>query len=41
MMLIFMFSNQKADDSSKLSDGLIVKVANVFVKEDLSIEKKK
>lgn len=40
MMLIFMFSNQKADDSSKLSDGLIVKVANVFVKEDLSVEKK-
>ena len=36
MTLIFFFSNQKADNSSKLSDGLIVKVANVFVDRDLS-----
>lgn len=40
MSLIFCFSNQKADDSSKLSDGLIVKVANVFVDNNLSNEKK-
>lgn len=39
MLLIFSFSNQKAEDSSKLSDGLIVKVANVFVDKDLSQEK--
>lgn len=36
MTIIFLFSNQKADDSSKLSDGIIVKVANVFVDRDLS-----
>ena len=40
MSLIFFFSNQKSDDSSKLSDGLIVKVANVFVDKDLSIKEK-
>lgn len=40
MILIFCFSNQKAEDSSKLSDGLIVKVANVFVDNNLSNEKK-
>lgn len=40
MLLIFFFSNQKADDSSKLSDGLIVKVANVFVDKDLSTKEK-
>ena len=40
MTLIFLFSNQKADDSSKLSDGLIVKVANVFVDKNLSTSKK-
>lgn len=39
MLLIFSFSNQKSIDSSKLSDGLIVKVANVFIDEELSIEK--
>ena len=39
MLLIFSFSNQKAEDSSKLSDGIIVKVANVFIDEELSIEK--
>ena len=39
MLLIFSFSNQKAEDSSKLSDGIIVKVANVFVDKELSIEK--
>ena len=39
MLLIFSFSNQKAKDSSKLSDGIIVKVANVFVDKELSIEK--
>ena len=36
MLLIFSFSNQKA---IKLSDGLIVKVANIFVDKELSIEK--
>lgn len=40
MALIFIFSNQKADDSSKLSDGLIVKVANIVIKKDLSTAKK-
>lgn len=40
MAIIFFFSNQKADDSSKLSDGLIVKVANVFVDRDLSINER-
>lgn len=40
MALIFIFSNQKADDSSKLSDGLIVKVAKVFVENNLSTVKK-
>ena len=40
MTLIFLFSNQKADDSSKLSDGLILKVANVFVDNDLSTNEK-
>lgn len=40
MALIFFFSNQKADDSSKLSDGIIIKVANVFVDKDLSISEK-
>ena len=39
MLLIFSFSNQKAKDSSKLSDGIIVKVANVFVNKKLSVEK--
>ena len=39
MLLIFSFSNQKAEDSSKLSDGIIVKVANVFVDKELSIER--
>ena len=40
MILIFCFSNQKADDSSKLSDGVIVRVASVFVKGDLTKNKK-
>lgn len=40
MAIIFFFSNQKADDSGKLSDGLIVKVANVFVDKDLSTNEK-
>ena len=40
MLLIFFFSNQKAADSSKLSDGIIVKVANVFVNKDLSTAEK-
>ena len=39
MSVIFSFSSQKAEDSSKLSDGLIIKVAKVFVDKDLSIEK--
>ena len=40
MLLIFNFSNQKAEESSKLSDGLIVKVANIFVDKKLSTDKK-
>ena len=40
MSLIFCFSSQKADDSSKLSDGLIVKVANIFVDKNLSTKDK-
>ena len=40
MLLIFFFSNQKAADSSKLSDGLIVKVANIFVDKNLSTKDK-
>lgn len=40
MILIFCFSNQRADDSSKLSDGVIVKVASVLVKDDLTNNKK-
>lgn len=40
MILIFCFSNQNADDSSKLSSGVIVRVANVFVKDDLTKDKK-
>lgn len=40
MILIFCFSNQKADDSSKLSDGVIVKIASVFTKGDLTKNKK-
>lgn len=40
MTLIFCFSNQKADDSSKLSDGLIVKVASIFVDKNLSTKDK-
>ena len=39
MLLIFFFSNQRAEDSSKLSDGIIVKVVNVFVDKELSKEK--
>ena len=40
MILIFCFSNQRADDSSKLSDGVIVKVASIFVKDNLTDNKK-
>ena len=40
MILIFCFSNQRADDSSKLSDGVIVKVASIFVKDNLTNNKK-
>ena len=32
MIIIFMFSNQKADDSSKLSDGLILKTVRIIEK---------
>ena len=38
MLLIFSFSNQKAADSSKLSDGFIVKTVSVFKGESLSKE---
>lgn len=40
MVLIFCFSNQKAEDSSRLSDGLIVKVSSVFINNNLSTAKK-
>lgn len=40
MTVIFCFSNQKAEDSSKLSDGVIIKVAKIFVKDNISKEKK-
>ena len=40
MGLIFMFSNQNADDSSQVSDGLIVKTASIFVDKNLSNDKK-
>lgn len=40
MLLIFFFSNQKADDSSKLSNGLIVKVSSIFIDKNISEEKK-
>ena len=40
MGVIFYFSNQKAEDSSKISDGLIVRVANVFVDKNLSTVEK-
>ena len=40
MAIIFCFSNQKADDSSNLSDGLIVKVASIFVDKNLSTKDK-
>ena len=36
MSIIFYFSNQKADDSSKLSNGIIVKITKVFVKDKIS-----
>ena len=39
MSVIFGFSNQKAEDSSKLSNGVIVMIARIFVDKDLSIEK--
>lgn len=32
MFVIFMFSHQKADDSSKLSDGLILKTVRIIEK---------
>lgn len=32
MIVIFSFSNQKADDSSKLSDGLILKTVRIIEK---------
>lgn len=32
MIIIFMFSNQKANDSSKLSDGLILKTVRIIEK---------
>ena len=40
MVLIFCFSNQKAEDSSKLSNGVIVKVASVFLDDSLNETKK-
>lgn len=40
MTVIFCFSNQKAEDSSKLSDGVIIKVAKIFVRDNISKEKK-
>lgn len=40
MTVIFCFSNQKAEDSSKLSDGVIIKVAKIFVRDDITQTKK-
>ena len=40
MSVIFCFSNQKAEDSSKLSDGVIIKVAKIFVRDDITQTKK-
>lgn len=36
MFIIFLFSNQNGSESSKVSDGLIIKVANILVDEDLN-----
>ena len=40
MGIIFCFSNQNADDSSKISDGFITTIINFFVDDDLSIDEK-
>ena len=40
MGIIFCFSNQNADDSSKVSDGFITTVINFFIGNDLSIDEK-
>lgn len=38
MGLIFMFSAQNAEESGELSSGLIVKIASLFVSDDLTPE---
>ncbi len=40
MIIIFCFSNQNGDESGKVSEGLIVKVANVMVDDNLSDKKR-
>ena len=40
MGIIFCFSNQNANDSTKVSDGFITTVINFFVDYDLSIDEK-
>ena len=38
MTLIFMFSAQNAEESGDLSNGIIVKIASLFVSDDLTPE---
>lgn len=40
MFVIFMFSSQNAKESTSLSDGVIIKVASVFVDDALTEDKK-
>ena len=40
MGIIFCFSNQTADDSTKISDGFITTIINFFVNDDLSCDEK-
>ena len=39
MFVIFMFSSQNAKESTSLSDGVIIKVASVFVDDALTVDK--
>lgn len=38
MALIFCFSNQNGEQSDNLSNGVIVKIANIFVDDNLSVQ---
>lgn len=40
MLVIFCFSNQTGDESGKVSEGLIVKVANIMVDDNLTDKKR-